>query len=122
MVMLVVTLTVVLLGASACFGGSTSRGTAPIRASDVTTRAQPGAFTIRVKLNPCTPAMWGQCRPVSHHYSLRPGWWNDADPDVACAAIADYESYLKAVTGPWQSPLTLPQCRTACDGRSALGC
>jgi hypothetical protein len=106
MVMLVVTLTVVLLGASACFGGSTSRGTAPIR----------------VKLNPCTPAMWGQCRPVSHHYSLRPGWWNDADPDVACAAIADYESYLKAVTGPWQSPLTLPQCRTACDGRSALGC
>jgi hypothetical protein len=93
-----------VLGASACFGDTTSHGIAPTGAAigDSTPTAQPGAFTIRVTLNPCTPTMWGPCTPVSHHYSLTcaPNGGSTPNPNAACTAIADYESYLKAVTGP----------------------
>jgi hypothetical protein len=97
MVRLVVTLTVVVLGASACFDGSTSPSTAPTGAATSGTMpaAQPGAVTIRVKLGLYTHM------PVSHSYSLTcPAGGTMPNPRAACTAIADYKSYLKSVTGP----------------------
>lgn len=106
MARLVVTLTVVVLGASACFGGSTSP-TAPAGAasSGTTPIARPGALTIRVKLNPCNPTMLGLCRSVGHRYSLTcaPAGGTMPNPQAACTAIADYTSYLKTMTGPQYS-------------------
>jgi hypothetical protein len=94
---LVVVLGLVVMGASACLGGSTSPSTAPTGAAttETTPTAQPGALTIRVSLNPC-------CGPVSRRYSLTcaPTGGTMPNPHAACTAIADYRSYLKAVTGP----------------------
>jgi hypothetical protein len=99
MVRLAVTLTVVALGASACLGGSASPGTAPTGAATggTTPTAQPGALTIRVNVNPCTPTMWGPCVSMSRHYSLTcaPAGGTMPNPQAACAAVADYESYVE---------------------------
>ena len=59
-------------------------------------------LTIRVSVNPCTPAMWGPCQPVAHRYTLTcaPPAGTMPHPQTACAALADYEAYLKSKTGP----------------------
>jgi hypothetical protein len=93
-------LALVVLGASACFGGSATTSTAV--PTSTTVPAQAGVFTIRVNVNTCAPALWGPCGPATHRYKLScaPTAGTMPHPQAACAALADYQAYLKSETGP----------------------
>src|SRR5437763_4803576 len=84
---LAVILIAVIFGASACLGGGVFPAASP---------PSKGRLSVTVKLGLHTHL------PVTHRYTLTcgPAAGTMPNPKAACAALADYQAYVKSIHGP----------------------